>query len=105
LKGGDVPGWKAVHGRGSREYADIEAAFTHLKANGIDEALLYERKPITVAAIEEILKTKQYKELLVEAGHVFTKPGKPTLASASDKRAAITGEIRPEDVFGDLDEE
>lgn len=90
LKGNDIPGWKAVHGRGGREYADLDVAFAHLKANDIDEAVLYERRPLTVAQLEKVLKTKQYKELLQDAGHVKTIPGKPTLAPISDNREAIT---------------
>lgn len=101
LKGGDVPGWKAVHGRGSREYVDIDAAFAHLQASGIEEALLYERRPLTVAAIEKVLKTKQYKELLADAGHVVTKPGSPTLVPSDDPRSAITDQVSAEQAFGD----
>ncbi|NRS51000.1 DUF2800 domain-containing protein [Brevibacillus sp. HB2.2] len=89
LKGNDVPGWKAVNGRGGREYNDIDAAFAHLEASGIDGAMLFERKPLTVAQLEKVLKPKQYKELLLEAGHVKTIPGKPTLAPLSDNREAI----------------
>ncbi len=101
LSGGDVPGWKAVHGRGPREYVDIDAAFAHLQAAGIEEALLYERRPLTVAAIEKVLKPKPYKELLADSGHVITKPGAPTLVSVDDPRAAITGQVTAEQAFGD----
>jgi len=100
LRGGEIPGFKAVEGRGSREYVDIDKAFAHLTANAIEEALLYERKPITVAALEKVLKAKQYRELLEEPGHVKKLPGKPTLASVDDKRPAITNQVKPEDVFG-----
>lgn len=99
LKGGDVTGWKAVEGRGSRQFTDIDTAFSHLQSNGIDEALLYERKPITAAAVEKVLGKKQYKELLEDPGHVIKKSGAPTLVPLGDKRPAISDQIKPEDVF------
>lgn len=98
LKGGEISGWKAVEGRGSRQYVSQDEAFKHLVAKGIEEVMLYERKPLTVPALEKVLGKKQYKELLLEAGHVKSEPGKPTLAPESDKREAIT-QIKPEDVF------
>lgn len=100
LKGGQVAGWKAVEGRGSRDYADLDAAFAYLKEMGVDEAVLYERKPLTPAQLEKALTKKVYKELLEEPGHVVSRPGAPTLAPESDKRPAITDQVKPEDVFG-----
>lgn len=90
LDGGDVPGWKAVEGRGSRAYADIDAAFAALTAVGIDESILYERKPLTPAALEKALGKQQYRELLEVPGHVIKEPGKPTLAPIEDKRPAYS---------------
>ncbi|MGO4345509.1 DUF2800 domain-containing protein [Paenibacillus sp. MCAF9] len=100
LKGRDVPGWKAVHGRGGRDFVNIDAAFAHLQANGIDEALLYDRKPITAAAAEKVLSKKTYTELLEEQGHVIKKSGAPTLAPADDPRESISNAISPEQAFG-----
>lgn len=100
LKGGDVPGWKAVEGRGSRQYTDIDTAFAHLQASGIDEALLYERKPITAAAAEKVLGKQQYRELLEGPGHVIIRPGAPTLAPIDDKREAIRNQVTAEQAFG-----
>ncbi|TRY23654.1 DUF2800 domain-containing protein [Brevibacillus sp. LEMMJ03] len=90
LKGNEIPGWKAVEGRGSRQYVDQDAAFAALKAAGIDEAVLYERKPLTVPAIEKVLGKAEYRKLLEEPGLVKVEPGKPTLAPISDNREAIT---------------
>lgn len=90
LKGNEIPGWKAVEGRGSRVYVDQDKAFEHLKQNGIDEAVLYERVPLTVPKLEKELGKKEYRSLLEEPGHVEKKPGKPTLAPVSDKRKPIT---------------
>jgi len=89
LKGNEIPGWKAVEGRGSRSYVDQDQAFAHLKEKGVDEALLYDRVPLTVAQIEKVLKKADYTALLVEPGHVKKSTGKPALAAAKDKREAI----------------
>lgn len=90
LDGGEVAGWKAVEGRGSRAYADIDAAFAALTASGIDESILYERKPLTPAALEKALGKQQYRELLEVPGHVIKETGKPTLAPIEDKRPAYS---------------
>ena len=50
LSGRNIDGWKAVEGRSTRKWTDPEKAFDALKAGGIDEAVLYERKPITLAS-------------------------------------------------------
>lgn len=90
LKGNDVAGWKAVEGRGSRTFTDQDKAFAHLKENGIDEALLFERVPLTVSKIEKVLKKQEFTSLLVETGLVEKSPGKPTLVLASDKRQSVS---------------
>lgn len=100
LNGTEVTGWKAVEGRGSRDYADLDTAFKYLQENGIDEAVLYERRPLTPPNLEKALGKKQYKELLEEPGHVIKHPGAPTLAPADDKRPAFTGQIDPATAFG-----
>ncbi|MBT2696379.1 DUF2800 domain-containing protein [Bacillus sp. ISL-40] len=89
LKGKEIPGWKAVEGRGSRSYVDQDVAFAHLKENGIDEAILFERVPLTVSKIEKVLVKKEFKSLLEEPGHVKKSTGKPTLAPIGDKRKAV----------------
>lgn len=97
LAGNTIPGWKAVEGRSIRQFVDSEGAFKVLLAAGIQEAVLYERKPITLASVEKLLGKAAFKELL--AGQVTTPPGKPTLAVESDKREPIT-RISAEEDFG-----
>lgn len=101
LKGGEIPGWKAVEGRGSRQYADVDKAFAHLIESGVDEAILYKREPLTPPQVEKVLKGKDYKILLEEPGHVVRLPGKPTLAPIDDKRPAYSGQMTAEQAFGD----
>lgn len=89
LKGNQIAGWKAVEGRGTRAFVNIDAAFDHLIDRGLDEAVLYERVPLTVPKLEKQLGKKEFRELLEEAGHVVKSAGKPTLAPISDKRQAV----------------
>lgn len=96
LLGNDVPGWKAVEGRSNRTFTDIDKAFETLKASGFDEALLYERKPITLTNAEKLVGKKQFSELV---GAYINKPqGKPTLAPENDKREPVKPNL--EEMFG-----
>ena len=84
LSGRAVDGWKAVEGRSNRTIKDVDAAFAVLTANGYDEAILYERKPITLTALEKLGPKTQLAELI--GGQIIKPQGKPTLATADDKR-------------------
>jgi len=95
LAGNEIPGWKAVHGRAVREFTDQDAAFKLLIENGIDEAILYERKPITLASVEKLLGKKEFQKLLSD--FVVTPPGKPTLVLESDPREPIKRQSAAED--------
>lgn len=86
LAGREISGFKAVEGRGTREWNDLDTAFRTLQDRGVAEALLYERKPASVAGLEKILGKKVFAE--AADGLVVKKPGKPTLVPASDKRPA-----------------
>lgn len=88
LEGKEIPGWKAVEGRKTRAWDDLDAAFTDITAAGIDEAMLYERKPLTLAATEKLLGKGKFTE--IAGSHVTVSTGKPTLAPESDNREAIT---------------
>lgn len=97
LNGNEVAGWKAVEGRGSRDWTDRDAAFKAIVASGTPEAMLYETKPLSLAEIEKQLGKKQFETIVGE--YVHKKPGKPALVSASDKREAITNNPNAKDVF------
>ena len=97
LAGNEIPGWKAVEGRGSRDWTDLDQAFAHLTEAGIPDAILWERKPITPAALEKALGKKEY--VAQTEGYVLKKPGKPALVPASDSRPAITNKISAEEAF------
>lgn len=85
-QGHAVPGWKLVEGRSTRRFTDPDAAFKAIEADGISEAMLYERSPISLTAAEKLLGKKRFAEV---CGTWVEKPkGKPTLAPESDKRPA-----------------
>lgn len=84
LKGQQIAGFKVVEGRGSREWTDTDAAFTALQQRGISEAMLYERKPVSVAGLEKALGKKTFAEAAEDL--VVKKPGKPALVPESDPR-------------------
>lgn len=97
LAGAEVPGWKAVEGRGSRVFTDTDEAVDTLIKNGIDESVLYERRVLTLAQMEKAVGKKAFGEIV---GNLVVKnPGKPTLVEESDKRPRITNQPTAADVF------
>ena len=102
LKGNEVPGWKAVNGRGSRSFKNTDEAIKVLVDNGIAEELLYERKYLTLAQIEKTVGKKEFNSLVGDL--IVMNVGKPTLVEASDKREAITNRIKAEDEFSVVDD-
>lgn len=98
LAGKQVPGWKAVEGRGSRDWTDMEAAFEKLTKSGVtEEAMLWEKKPLTLAQIEKLVGKKDFQDAVGE--FVVKKPGKPALVKESDKREAITNRVTAAEAF------
>lgn len=84
LEGKEIPGWKVVAGRSYRSFDDADAAFEAIRKAGYDEAMLYDRKPKSLAELEKMIGKKQFAEIV---GERIVKPiGKPTLADLSDKR-------------------
>lgn len=97
LDGKDIPGFKAVEGRSVRVWTDADAAFLAARAQGIPEEMLYERKPITLAAVEKLMGKRHFLDTM--AAYVTTPPGKPTLVPETDKRPAITDRPTIDDDF------
>lgn len=84
LEGRSFDGWKVVEGRSTRQFTDQDAAFRALELAGFDEAVLYERKPLTLAQLEKQVGKQVFADV---CGAYITKPqGSPTLVEASDKR-------------------
>ena len=97
LAGAEVPGWKAVEGRGSRVFQDGDIAIQTLINGGVDESILYERKVLTLAQIEKAIGKKEFNELVGD--QVIKNPGKPTLVVDTDKRPRITNQPSAAQVF------
>ena len=84
LSGNDIAGWKVVEGRANRAFTNQDAAFEAILDAGYEEAFLYERRPLTLTAIESLIGKKEFAE---KFGQFIHKPaGKPILVPISDKR-------------------
>jgi hypothetical protein len=106
LEGGaTIPGLKMVNGKGARSWkiADDEMA-DKLKKMGVPKDALYKTTLVSVAQAEKLrwkkrdgtevqLTERQLKTL--EQEYVVKTVGKPTVALASDSRAAITTNAAP----------
>ena len=80
--------WKVVEGRSVRKYSDEAAVAKAVEDAGYDP---FERKLLTITAMEKLLGKKNFEALL---GDMVVKPsGKPTLVSRSDKRPEMTTAI------------
>ena len=78
------PGYKLVEGRSVRMYRDQDEVVKKLVANGIPEAIIYERKLLGITKMEQAITKKTFGALLSD---LVVKPqGKPTLVPATDKR-------------------
>ncbi len=98
LAGKAVPGWKAVEGRGSREWTDMDKAFDVLMKGGIaPEEMLWERKPLTLAQVEKMVGKTDFQKSVGK--YTVKKPGKPALVKESDKRPAITNKVTAAEAF------
>lgn len=84
LAGRSMPGWKVVEGRSARQFTDQDAAFRALEQAGYDAAILYERRPLTLAQIEKQVGKAAFAGIC--GAYVTKPPGSPTLVEASDKR-------------------
>lgn len=89
LNGKTIPGWKAVEGCSTRAWTDQDAALEALMAGGVEEAIIYDRVPKTLAQLEKVIGKQRFGELV--GGMITKSPGKPALAAESDKRPAYNG--------------
>lgn len=86
LDGRSLPGWKLVQGRSTRKWTDQDAAFRQMEHDGIDEAMLYTRTPISLTAAEKMIGKKKFADTM--SAFITRAPGAPKLAAASDPRPA-----------------
>lgn len=98
LAGKEVPGWKAVEGRGSRDWTDMDQAFEKLTKIGLaEEVMLYEKKPLSLAQVEKLIGKKDFAETVGD--FVIENAGKPALVKETDKRDAITNKVTAQEAF------
>jgi hypothetical protein len=86
LNGEEIPGYKVVEGRGSREWAEESQVIDRLAVDGgySKEQIMTQPELLSPAALEKSIGKKKVAELV---GHlIVSKPGSPTVAPESDKR-------------------
>lgn len=86
MNGEEIPGFKVVAGRGSREWSDATAVIEVLAVDGgySKEQLMTEPQLLSVAQMEKSIGKKKVAELVGPL--IVSKPGSPTVAPESDKR-------------------
>lgn len=91
LGGADLPGWKVVEGRSARAFTNQDDALAALINAGYPEAVLYERKPLTLAQLEKAIGKVKFADV---CGSFICKPaGRPTLVEESDKRPPYSSAV------------
>lgn len=86
LNGGDIPGYKAVAGRGTRAWDDELAVAQAMEAAGFAREDYTETVLLSPAKLEKAIGKKRTSELL--AAHIEKHTGAPTIAPVTDKRPA-----------------
>ena len=92
LSGENVPGWKLVEGRSDRAFTNQDEAIKAALDAGYDEALIYDRKPKTLAGLEKLMGKTEFSKVLGQ--YVYKPPGKPTIAPENDKRPVYNSAAR-----------
>lgn len=87
LGGKNWAGFKLVAGRSVRVYSDADKVVEALRAGGIEDALIYERKLVGISGMEKAIGKKRFAELT--DGLIIKPQGKPTLVPESDKRQEL----------------
>lgn len=94
------PGFKLVEGRSNRMYKDPEQVASKLLAAGFKPEMVYEPQTLFgITAMEKNIGKKTFAELL--EGLIIKPTGKPTLASADDKRPEWQADKSPENDFAE----
>jgi hypothetical protein len=86
LNGGEIPGFKVVAGRGSRDWKNEMEVASTLASNSYRSEEYTKTELLSVAAMEKALGKKKVAELLGEL--IELKTGAPTVAPEADKRPA-----------------
>ena len=84
LSGEEIPGYKVVEGRGSRDWLDELILDNALRAAGYQPAEYTKTEFLSPAQLEKAIGKKKVAELVGDL--IQSKPGSPTVAPESDKR-------------------
>ena len=84
LDGEEIPGYKVVEGRGSRDWSDESEVFTALYAAEFTREDVTKTELLSPAAMEKAIGKKRVAELV--GSLIVSKPGSPTVAPEGDKR-------------------
>lgn len=85
LKGEEIPGYKVVAGRGSREWKEVSEVVAVLSGAGLpEEDYFTQPELLSPAKLEKSIGKKKVSELVGKL--VVSVPGSPTIAPESDKR-------------------
>jgi len=85
--GDDIPGWKLVEGRSSRAWPDQGLVVKAAKRAKLKVDEYMPRSLLSVAQLEQHVGKKDFAQRFGPL--VIRKPGRPTLAPASDRRPSI----------------
>ncbi|HMU56616.1 MAG TPA: DUF2800 domain-containing protein, partial [Nitrospira sp.] len=86
-KGGEIPGYKLVEKRPTRQWKDEAAAINTLKAAGHSDEAIYEPKALKSPA--QLEKTLGKKDAKVVEAFIESKSSGHTVVEESDKRPAV----------------
>jgi hypothetical protein len=86
LNGEEIPGFKVVEGRGSRDWLEESQVIDRLAVDGgySKEQIMTQPELLSPAALEKSIGKKKVAELVGTL--IVSKPGNPTIAPESDKR-------------------
>lgn len=84
LQGEEVPGFKVVEGRSSRKITDTDSLVERLHGEGYEDAVLFEKKLLSLTNLEKLVGKKQFNEMAQDL--IVKPPGKPALVDIQDKR-------------------
>lgn len=84
LDGKEIPGWKAVEGRSDRKFDNKDQVTEIFIAAGYPREILFNNEQKALTELEELTGKSEFKKIL--GSHIIKPPGKPTLATAEDKR-------------------
>ncbi len=86
-QGGNIDGFKLVNGRGARNFFDEKAVIKFLLENKFEEDELFNKKMLTVAQIEKVIKKNKYE---IDITRFINKTvGATKIVEQSDKRKGI----------------